>query len=107
MSDFMVTHSRPARATASQPDARHLFPLLRLALRTCLTRRALPQLTARERADIGISASAAVAEAARLPWDINPGPRRPSPGVIGTIQRALHRARTRLLTARLAAQDPK
>lgn len=107
MSDFMVTHSRPARATAGQPDARYLFSLLRLALRTYLTRQALPRLTARECADIGISASAAVTEAARLPWDINPGPCRPSPGVLGTIQRTLHRARTRLLTARLATQDPK
>ena len=100
MSDLMMFRSQPIRATAGRPNAGHLIPLLRVAFRAYLTRQALSELTARERADIGISASAAMAEAARLPWDLNPGPSRHDAGIIGAVQRALQRARLRRLTAR-------
>jgi uncharacterized protein YjiS (DUF1127 family) len=106
MSDLMMTRSQPVRATAGRPNAGHLIPLLRMAVRTWLTRQALPELTARERADIGISASAAIAEAARLPWDANPVPRRHHPGILAMAQRALERARLRHLTARHGSRHP-
>jgi uncharacterized protein YjiS (DUF1127 family) len=94
-----------AWATVGRLSDGGLIRSLRIVLRTYLTRRALPDLTPRERADIGISASAALAEAARLPWDINLRRRRPTSGILGAIERALERARTRRLIGRLEARE--
>ena len=44
----------------------------RLAVRTQLTRQQLPELSPHLLADIGVTRSAAMAEAARLPWDLAP-----------------------------------
>jgi uncharacterized protein YjiS (DUF1127 family) len=45
---------------------------VRLVARTLLTRRDLPELSDQMLADIGVTRSAALAEAARLPWDLTP-----------------------------------
>jgi uncharacterized protein YjiS (DUF1127 family) len=105
MSDLMMTRFQPLRPSAERTGIRRPIPSPRLMFRAFLTRQALLELTARERADIDVSASAAVAEAARLPWDVTPGPRRYTTGVIGAIQRALERARTRRLISRMAERD--
>jgi uncharacterized protein YjiS (DUF1127 family) len=109
MSDMMMTRSQSIRPTVGPAGARHLVALLpgmlRLAFRAYVTRKALPELTPRERADIGVSSAAALAEAARLPWDVNPGPRRQGGGIVGAIQSAFERARTRRMIARLEARD--
>jgi uncharacterized protein YjiS (DUF1127 family) len=105
MSDLMMTRFDQARQTADRVTERHLLRSLRLTLRTARTRPTLLELTPRELADIGISASTALTEAARLPWDTNPGPRRHIAGIVGWIQRALERARTRRLISRLEASE--
>ena len=84
---------------------RRLASVLHLAFRTHLTRQALLELDARERADIGISTSAAIAEVARLPWDTKPGPRRHKSGLAGTIQGYLERARSRQLISRMSVRE--
>ncbi len=79
---------------------------LRVAVRTYMTRQALPHMTARELADIGLTPHAALAEAARLPWDTNGGPpRRASLGTLAGVQRAWHRVRTRRLLAKMTCRD--
>jgi uncharacterized protein DUF1127 len=95
MSDFTMTHYKPERTGAA-----HGFPPLRMILQAYLTRRALMDLTPRQRADIGISSSAALTEAARLPWDIDPTARRPR----ATTPSAFERLRARYLAARLDTQ---
>lgn len=102
MSDFSIS-----RFTATQPavDLGRGLAFLDVALRTYLTRRELPELTARALADIGLSSSAALAEASRLPWDVNPRPRRDRSGFKARIQRALERLRTRRLMSRLEARE--
>jgi uncharacterized protein YjiS (DUF1127 family) len=105
MSDFMMTRFESVQPSAARVAVRHLRPSLRTVLRTYLTRQALPELSSRELADIGVSSSAAVAEASRLPWDTNPGPRRPKSGLVGAVLTALERARTRRLIARLSAHE--
>lgn len=101
MSDFVSSGfvlAQPARDHASE---RAPVTALRLVWRTCLTRQALPDLTPRELADIGVSATEAVAEAARLPWDI--GPRQPNRGILASIQQVWERARAIRLLARQTA----
>jgi uncharacterized protein YjiS (DUF1127 family) len=105
MSDLMMTRFQPVRSSAERTGIGRPMPSPRLMFRAFLTRQALLELTPRERADIDVSASAAVAEAARLPWDVTPGPSRRTTGIIGAIQRVLERARTRRLISRLAERD--
>jgi uncharacterized protein YjiS (DUF1127 family) len=96
---FVTTRQRTDRPRAASTAA------LRITLRTYLTRQALPELTARELSDIGLTRYAALTEVARLPWDTNPGPRRRAPqGMLAEIQRAWQRARTRRL---LASMNPR
>jgi uncharacterized protein YjiS (DUF1127 family) len=105
MSDLIYpfTSAQPA---SSRPTAARRIAAARIALRTYLTRQALPDLTERELSDIGLTRHAALAEAARLPWDSNPGPRRPRPhGLLDQIQQAWQRARTRRLLAEMNAQE--
>jgi uncharacterized protein YjiS (DUF1127 family) len=97
---FVATRQPTGRATAAPSIA-----ALRIALRTYLTRQALPELTARELSDIGLTRYAALTEVARLPWDTDPGPRRRAPqGMLAEIQRAWQRTRTRRL---LASMNPR
>jgi len=105
MSDLMMPRFGPLRRSAERSAARQVIPSLRMMLRAYLTRHALLELTPREYADIGVSPSAAIDEAARLPWDVNPGPRKGSPGFVQAMQRALHRARTRRLLAQLEVRE--
>jgi uncharacterized protein YjiS (DUF1127 family) len=105
MSDFTMTRFTSTSPAAGRAGLGHMILLLRTALRTYLTRQALAELTPRELADIGLSSSAALAEAARLPWDTTPGPRRNPPGIMNSIQSALERARTRRLLSRLQARE--
>jgi uncharacterized protein YjiS (DUF1127 family) len=105
MSDLMTTCFVQVRPTADRTKGRRLLRLLGMVLRIYLTRRALLELTPRERADIGISSSAALAEAARLPWDIAPDPHKPAGGIAWVFQSALQRARTRRLISRLDARE--
>jgi uncharacterized protein YjiS (DUF1127 family) len=102
---FHSARVHSAQATVGRLSDGGLIRCLRIVLRTYLTRRALPELTPRERADIGISASAALAEAARLPWDINPRRGGPTAGVVDAVERALERARTRRLISRLEPRE--
>lgn len=104
MSDLLMTQSNTLRP-ASRVAKRNLFQSLRMAFRTYMTRKTLSELTSRELADIGISAPDALAEAARLPWDITPRPRRPDPSLMAGVQRALERGRTRRLLSRMQAQE--
>jgi uncharacterized protein YjiS (DUF1127 family) len=106
MSDLMMRGFTQARQPAGRSVLTHSVEALRIALRTYQTRQELPDLSARERADIGVSHATALAEAARLPWDTAPRPRRKNPeGVIGWLQRALERARTRRLLAQMQARE--
>jgi uncharacterized protein YjiS (DUF1127 family) len=105
MSDFTMTRFASTSPATGVAGPGRLIPLLRTVLRTYLTRRALPELTPRELADVGLSSVAAVAEAARLPWDAIPGPRRSGSGIMSRIQCALERARTRRLISRLEARE--
>ena len=101
MSDLMMTNFHSERTALRQ-----VFPSLRLMLRAYLTRRDLLDLTPSQRIDIGISTSAALAEAARLPWDINQTRGRPATTPLNTIQAALKRARMRHLAAQLKQHQP-
>ena len=92
MSDLTMTHYKPERTGAA-----YIFPPLRMMLQAYFTRRALLDLTPRQRADIGISSSAALIEAARLPWDIDPTARRSTP----TTPSPFKRLRARYLAAQL------
>ncbi len=105
MSDFIMTRFEPAQPVAGRADARRSIPSLHMMLRAHRTRAALANLSARERADIGVSSAVALAEAARLPWDVNPGPRRRPAGILGAITRAFERFRTRRLIARLDVRE--
>jgi uncharacterized protein YjiS (DUF1127 family) len=114
MSDFTMsrfTSTSPASGRAGTGSAAggagmgRRFAVLRTVLRTYHTRQALPELTVRELTDIGLSPAAALAEAARLPWDTTPAPRRHPSGVIDAIQSAWQRARTRRLLSRLQARE--
>ncbi len=49
-----------------------LMAAVRLTVRAWMTRQSLPELPDRLLADIGVSRSAALAEAARRPWDLRP-----------------------------------
>lgn len=101
MSDFTLTQFVSVRS----PTTGRWPSILHTMLRTYLTRQSLPELTARELADVGLSSSAALAEAARLPWDVTPNPRRPNSGIVGRLQHMLERARSRRLLARLEARE--
>ncbi|MDR3534813.1 MAG: DUF1127 domain-containing protein [Rhodopila sp.] len=102
MSDLTMTRSSPVRPVAGRVARGHLAETLHLALRTYVTRQTLPAMTPRELADVGLTPTAALAEAARLPWDLSPDPhRRGFGGLAGHVQRALERSRIRRLTARL------
>jgi uncharacterized protein YjiS (DUF1127 family) len=105
MSDFLMTRCTPVGPTARRLIVRPLFRSLRIAFRTYLTRQALPELTPRELADIGVSPSTALAEAARLPWDFDPEPRPRKPGIIHAIGHVLERARSRRLISRLELRE--
>ena len=105
MSDLSITRFTSLRPTADRAGVRRLASVLYLALRTHSTRQALLDLDARERADIGVTKSAAIAEVARLPWDTKPGPRRPRSGMAGAIQAYLERARSRQLLSRMTARE--
>ncbi len=98
MSVLTMPRFLPVRPAAGRMETGRLAASLRRGLRTWLTRQALPDLTARELADIGVSPAMAVAEAARLPWDIA-SRSRPATGIAATLQRALEHARIRHLTA--------
>ncbi len=103
---FISARQPGARPTAGRTASVSPLAALRLVLRTHLTRRALTRLNARELTDIGLTPHAALTEAARLPWDTAPGPRRHNAdGVFAEIQRAWHRARTRRLLAQMNAQE--
>jgi uncharacterized protein YjiS (DUF1127 family) len=102
MSDLTFPRFTAAGRTTGRTGATALIAALRLAVRAHLTRQALPELTARELSDVGLTRHTALTEAARLPWDTNPNPRGRGPsGVFGDIQRAWHRARTRRLLAEM------
>jgi uncharacterized protein YjiS (DUF1127 family) len=105
MSDLLMTRLTAVRPAADRTGARRLKSMLRMAFRAYLTRQGLPELTRRELADIGVSPSAAVAEAARLPWDINPEPRGHRTGIIGAVQNSLERARSRHLISRMSTRE--
>ena len=106
MSDLIVTRFVSSRQPTVAATVAHRIATVRIALRTYLTRQALPDLTARELADIGLTRHAAVAEAARLPWDTNPGPRRPGqPSLVRSILQAWQRARTRRLLVQMTAHE--
>jgi len=105
MSDLTITRFVSARQPTGRSAVASSLAAMRVALRTYMTRQALPQMTARELSDIGLTQHAALAEAARLPWDTGRGPRRPAPGVFADLQRAWHRARTRRLLAEMTAHE--
>jgi uncharacterized protein YjiS (DUF1127 family) len=105
MSGFTMNRFASPGLAATRPGVGHPISLPLAVFRTYLTRRALPELTPHELADIGLSSSAAMAEAARLPWDTLPGPRRSPPGLLSRIQFALERARTRRLISRMEARE--
>ncbi len=105
MSDLIMARFEAALPASGQTGASRLIAVLRTMLRAWQTRQALTQLTPRERADIGVTLSTAVSEAARLPWDVKPGPQRHGRGTIASIQRALERARTRRLIAAMDARN--
>ena len=90
---------RPNMSGFERAKPGRLARLLRMALRTYMTRRDLPDLSPRQLADIGLSPSMVLAEAARLPWDLASMP-GPHPN-INAIQHRLERARVRRLAARL------
>ncbi len=71
MSQTTMTHFAPAR-TVSNRGWTHLANAVSVMFRTWTTRHDLPQMTARELADIGVSRATAMAEARRLPWDLKP-----------------------------------
>ena len=102
MSDLTLSRFTTGRQTTGRTGATSLIAALRLSVRAHLTRQALPELSARELSDIGLTRHGALTEAARLPWDTNPNPRGRGPkGVFGDLQRAWHRARTRRLLAEM------
>jgi uncharacterized protein YjiS (DUF1127 family) len=72
----MFNSSSASLGTASRVTASDAWSdfthAVRLVARTLLTRRDLPELSDQMLADIGITRSAALAEAARLPWDLSP-----------------------------------
>ena len=106
MSDLTLQRFTTARRPAGRSGVKSVITMLRQAFRTHLTRQALPELTERQLADIGVTRYAALTEAARLPWDSDPGPRRGGSGnVSGRLQQAWHRARTRRLLAEMSSQD--
>jgi len=106
MSDLMSLRFLSLRQPAVPTALDNPLQTLRLALRTHLTRQSLPDLSVRELADIGLTTEAALAEAARLLWDTTPGPRRGTKrGIVGHMQQAFERARTRRLIARMQARD--
>jgi uncharacterized protein YjiS (DUF1127 family) len=94
MSDLTLSRFTTGRQTTGRTGATSLIAALRLSVRAHLTRQALPELSARELSDIGLTRHGALTEAARLPWDTNPNPRGRGPkGVFGDLQRAWHRTR--------------
>jgi uncharacterized protein YjiS (DUF1127 family) len=106
MSDLMMTRPYSARPSAHEAVPRHWGMALQVALRTYVTRQALPELTERELTDIGISRDDALAEAVRLPWDTKPSRRRRgAKGIFGHLARWLERARTRRLMGRMQARE--
>jgi uncharacterized protein YjiS (DUF1127 family) len=106
MSGLTVTRFVTTRQPTGRSAVAASLAALRVALRTYMTRQALPQMSARELSDVGLTRHAALAEAARLPWDTSGGPRRPASARAFTdLQRAWHRARTRRLLAEMTARE--
>jgi uncharacterized protein YjiS (DUF1127 family) len=106
MSDLTFNPFTSTRPGTGRAIAANRITAFRIALRTYLTRQALPELTARELTDIGLTRHAALAEVARLPWDTNPEPHRPRPRrSFDSIQQAWQRARTRRLLAEMSAHE--
>jgi uncharacterized protein YjiS (DUF1127 family) len=106
MSDLTINRFVTTRQPTGRAPAASAIAALRVAFRTFLTRQALPELTVRELSDIGLTPHTALSEAARLPWDTDPGPRRGAPqGLLAKIQRAWQRARTRRLLATMNARE--
>ena len=105
MSDLIMSRSLLPRSSVDRTMPEHGINALRKALRAYLTRRALPNLSARELDDIGVTQIQALDEAARLPWDFNPDRRGPGSGTFDHLRRALERFRTRRLLARLPSHD--
>ncbi len=97
MSDLFVT--RFMRAPQRNSGGwNHMVAAVTLAWRTHATRQALPELSDHLLADIGLSHSAALAEAARLPWDTHAmRRRRRGRGLWSVIQRRLEWIRMRRL----------
>lgn len=99
--NFQLAHQ------AGRPVVTVALRRLHIAFRAYSTRHALAGLTTRELSDIGITPSAALAEAARLPWDCDPGPRPHRPGIFGFIKRTMEYVRAGRLShdcSRLNAQ---
>ena len=106
MSDLMMTRFATIPLPGRRLVPRDVGLVLHVGMRTYLTRRALPDLTARELADVGLDRDHALAEAARLPWDLHPGPRKGrQTGVLGRLQLWLERARTRRLLVRMQERE--
>ena len=90
------TASQTARTAGGGRRAGHILTALVVALRTHATRRELVELPGHLLADIGIDRSAALAEAARLPWDVTPAPRARNPtGIWTTLRNKVEQIRAR------------
>jgi uncharacterized protein YjiS (DUF1127 family) len=75
MSDLVTARSALVPQTHDRSGWDQLVAAIALAWRTRATRRALPELSDHQLADIGLTRPAALAEAARLPWDTRPARR--------------------------------
>jgi uncharacterized protein YjiS (DUF1127 family) len=93
MPHSMTFHFPSVHQPAIRPVVAAAWHRLHIAFRVYSTRQALPNLTARELADIGITSSAALAEAARLPWDAGPVPRQHRGGLLSALERAMEHVR--------------
>jgi Domain of unknown function (DUF1127) len=107
--DVLIGNTPMSDAILTSPTAEHrhdggtwghLVAAVGLALRVHVTRQALPEMPDHLLADIGLSRPTALAEAARLPWDIAPAGRHQANG----LQRTLERLRERQLASGPASQ---
>jgi uncharacterized protein YjiS (DUF1127 family) len=95
MLNSIISRFAPARAGSGQSGWGHLAAAIRRMLRTVTTRQALAELSDHELADIGLHRTTALAEAARLPWDLAPRRIPRSGGPLAAVYRQLEQARMR------------
>jgi hypothetical protein len=99
MSESILTNLTTGNRHQAGSRWDHFVAAFGTVLRVHATRQALAEMPAHLLADVGVSRPAALAEAARLPWDIAPAGRHQADGRLSPFRRIVERLRERQLAS--------